>query len=145
MQLTPHFSLEELTVSPTAARLGIDNTPTPEALHNLKALARGLELVRALLLNPLHISSGYRCAALNKAVGGASFSAHVLGYAADFVCPQFGRPFEIVRAIADSGIPFDQLINEQTWVHFSCEPGMRHEVLTAHFNARGRASYVSGV
>lgn len=143
-QLTPHFTLEELTTSSTAARLGIDNTPSAEALHNLTSLAKNLEFVRALMTFPMHIDSAYRCGALNKAVGGVPSSAHVLGHAADFVCPQFGTPLEIVQAIEKSGIAFDQLIFEQTWVHISFDPMMRHEVLTAHFGSGGRTSYVPG-
>lgn len=145
MLLTPHFSLEELTFSPTAARLGIDNKPTDEALHYLQALARNLEFVRALLTHPMHIDSAYRCGALNKAIGGAVSSAHVLGHAADFVCPQFGTPLAVAKEIAASGIAFDQLIFEQTWVHISFAPGLRGEVLTTHFGPGGRTGYIPGL
>lgn len=144
-QLTPHFTLEELTASPTAARLGIDNTPTGVTLANLTSLAKNLEFVRALMTFPMHIDSAYRCEALNKAVGGVPASAHVLGHAADFVCPQFGTPHEIVQAIDKAGIAFDQLIFEQTWVHVSFDPLLRRQVLTAHFGPNGRASYSTGV
>ena len=69
MQLTAHFSLEELIASETATRSGIDNTPPSELMPNLRALADGLEKVRAALGGrPIHINSGYRCPALNKAV-----------------------------------------------------------------------------
>ena len=101
-QLTIHFSLEELTCSDTAVRLGIDNTPSDEVMANLNILAQGLEQVRTLLsLNnrPILISSGYRCSALNEALHGASNSAHMDGYAADFICPDFGTPLDIVKKI----------------------------------------------
>ena len=146
-QLTTHFSLDELTRSDTAVRLGIDNTPSNDVLDNLKVLAQGLEKVRTLLNvynRPVLISSGYRCSALNKALHGAENSAHMYGYAADFTCPDFGTPLDIVKKIAASDIKFDQIIQEGTWVHISFDPKMRRQVLTAHFN-NGVASYTIGV
>ena len=145
-QLTTHFSLDELTRSDTAVRLGIDNTPSNDVLDNLKVLAQGLEKVRTLLNvynRPVLISSGYRCSALNKALHGAENSAHMYGYAADFTCPDFGTPLDIVKKIAASDIKFDQIIQEGTWVHISFDPKMRRQVLTAHFN-NGVASYTIG-
>ena len=113
MMLSEHFSLEELTASEVAARAGIDNTPSPEAMGNLLRLAEGLELVRAALgNNPIHVTSGYRSPRLNQMVGGAKNSMHMQGLAADILCPSFGPPLEVCRAIATSGIPFDQVIHE---------------------------------
>lgn len=143
-QLTDHFSLEELTASSAATRLGIDNTPTEEIKAHLQKLAYGLELVRVLLGAPMYIDSGYRCAALNKAVGGAINSAHMDGYAADFVCPQFGTPLQIAQAIASSSIKFDKCIQEGHWVHISFDPRMRQQSYTAHFTDSG-VTYTVGV
>src|SRR5215467_2562572 len=137
MNLTENFTLEELYVSSTAVRQGIDNTPDPVIVENLRLLAWGLEEVRALLGEPMHIDSGYRCPELNLAIKGAKNSAHVRGYAADFICPGFGNPLEIVRAISKSAIAFDQCIREGTWVHISFDPRARKELLTAHFGADG--------
>lgn len=146
MQLTPHFSLEELVFSSTAVARGIDNTPTPAIVENLRVLAQGLEQVRALLGRPMKIDSGYRCARLNVIVRGVTTSAHLTGFAADFVCPEFGEPIDIVKTLTrpPSAIEFDQLIQEGTWVHISFAPTMRREVLTAHFGA-GQATYSRGV
>lgn len=144
MNLSPHFTLHELTFSSTAVRLGVDNTPPADSLTALGILAHGLEEVRELLGHPMRIDSGYRCTRLNELVGGAKASAHILGYAADFVCPAFGSPLEIVRAIRDSGIAFDQCIEEGAWVHISFAPAMRRNVLTAHFGPQG-ATYSQGV
>lgn len=144
MQLTQHFTLEELTFSSTAARLAIDNTPSLEIVARLTKTAMGLEQVRALLGAPMHIDSGYRCPALNKAVGGVPDSAHVQGYAADFIAPDFGSPLQIARAIAGSGIALDQVIQEGTWVHISFDPRLRHQALTATFGPGG-ATYAKGV
>jgi hypothetical protein len=144
VKLTQHFSLEELTFSSTAQRLGIDNTPSLETVARLTVCAMGLEKVRALLGVPMHIDSGYRCPALNKAVGGVPNSAHVDGYAADFIAPDYGTPLQIARAIAGSGIAFDQCIQEGTWVHVSFDPRARHQALTATFGPNG-ATYTGGV
>ena len=144
IKLSDHFTLEELTFSQTARRKGIDNNPSIEVVAHLMRLAYCMEQVRALLGGPIRITSGYRSPALNAAVGGAKNSAHMSGYAADFVCPSFGSPLEIVKAIAASGISFDQCIQEGAWVHASFDPGMRQEVLTAHFH-QGEAYYSEGV
>ena len=137
MNLTEHFTLEELCFSSTAERLGIDNTPPEDIVANVSVLARGLEQVRALLGKPMHIDSGYRCVALNSAVKGAQDSAHLRGFAADFICPEFGQPLGIVRVVSNSAILFDQCIQEGTWVHISFDPRARQEIMTAHFGPNG--------
>lgn len=81
---TAHFSLEEFTRSSTAKKMGIDNTPDARAAANLFILAsQVLEPARAIIGNPVVITSGYRCEALNKAVGGVNGSYHKKGMAAD--------------------------------------------------------------
>ena len=145
IKLSEHFTLEELTFSATAQRKQIDNKPPAEVLDNMKRLAAGLEEVRAALGNkPMRINSGYRSPKLNRAVGGARLSAHMAGYAADFVCPDFGSPLKIVKALAATGIQFDKLIQEGTWVHISFAPEARRQMLTAHFGPNG-TSYTAGV
>lgn len=126
-QLSEHFSLEELTAT---AHRGIDNTAPPPVVEHLKTLAMALEGVRTLLGGPLHINSGYRCPDLNKAVGGARNSAHMSGFAADFICPSFGDPLAICHAVVASPIHFDQIIQEGTWCHLSFAPAMRRSILT---------------
>jgi len=131
--LSPHFSLDELTVSETAARKGWDNTPSPEALTNLRSLAATLEDIRKELSEGLLyrepriiITSGYRSYRVNVAVGGSKGSQHTIGCAADFICPRFGNPLEIAHVIHTSGIPFDQLIYEYgRWVHVSVRAATR--------------------
>ncbi len=120
MNLSAHFTLEEMIVSQDASRSGIDNYPPANAYENLKLLAQSAEQVRALLGAPMLITSGYRCAALNSLVGSKPTSAHTSGRAIDFHCPGFGTPLEICKAIADSDIPFDQIIHEfGSWCHFA--------------------------
>lgn len=130
-QLSENFSLEEFTVSQTAARRGLRNTPGPAALARLKNTAAGMEKVRDILGGvPVHINSGYRAPAVNAAVGGSKTSDHMRGDAADFIAPKFGTPLAICHAIVRAGLRFDQLIEEGTWVHISFGPRMRGQVLT---------------
>ena len=139
-KLTENFTLEELTFSQTATRKGINNEPSDTVKANLQVLAQGLERIRAILLCPLHISSGYRSVELNKLIGGSGKSAHMDGFAADFTAPAFGNPEAIVRQLKRTGIKCDQVIMEQNWVHVSFAPAMRNQFLTATFK-NGVATY----
>ncbi|MEO6934865.1 MAG: D-Ala-D-Ala carboxypeptidase family metallohydrolase [Collimonas sp.] len=120
--LTEHFTLEEFTRSDKARSLSIDNRPAPAIVANLRRLAKFNELVRLELGGAaMVISSGYRCQALNRAVGSAGNSAHLDGLACDFTAPAFGVPMEICQALDKSYLQFDQLIYERVggavWVH----------------------------
>jgi zinc D-Ala-D-Ala carboxypeptidase len=122
-QLTPNFSLEEMTDSQTAARKGIPNVPplgSPERA-NLQRMAEVMERVRAILGDhPILISSGYRSPQVNTAIGGSKSSAHMSGLAVDFSCPGFGTPLQICRELKPvmDALAIDQLIHEyDTWVH----------------------------
>lgn len=144
MQLSKNFSLAELVGSQVATRKGIDNTPTPAVVANLTRLAALLEQVRALVGAPITVSSGYRSPALNRAVGGAASSAHVLGLAADISTAKLA-PKALAMLIRQSDIAFDQLIYEGTWVHIALSASApRRQVLTAKF-AGGGVSYVKGI
>lgn len=139
MKLSEHFFLSEFTLSQTAVRLAIDNTPSPEILDHLKTNAHGMELVRKVLGDlPISVSSGYRCPELNAKVGGAPTSAHTEGYATDFNCLAFGVPLAVAQKLSSAGLHFDQLIHEfGTWVHVSFAPTMRMQLLTIdHQGAR---------
>ncbi|MGK5080461.1 D-Ala-D-Ala carboxypeptidase family metallohydrolase [Janthinobacterium sp. HLX7-2] len=144
MNLTKNFTLGELVASQVATRKGIDNAPAPDVLVNLTRLAALLEQVRQLVGAPITISSGYRSPALNKAVGGAGSSAHLTGLAADISTAKLA-PKALAMLIRQSGIVFDQLIYEGTWVHIALSAGApRRQVLTAKF-AGGAVSYVAGI
>ena len=143
--LSEHFSLDEFTASETATRKGIKNTPSTAVVENLRMLAALLEQVRTILGGgAIHISSGYRSLALNRAIGSGDTSAHVRGYAADFTCPSFGTPLAVAKKIAESNLKFDQLIYEGTWVHISCDPQNRRQLLTARFE-HGHTYYTTGI
>lgn len=143
-QLSANFTLEEMTRSTTGERLGLDNTPDDQTIENMKFMAAGMESVRALLGFPIHVDSGYRSQAVNHAVGGATNSDHVLGWACDFLCDSYGPPQTVCKAIISSGIKFHKLIFEGSWTHISFNPLMADEVITAHFGAGG-TTYTEGI
>jgi zinc D-Ala-D-Ala carboxypeptidase len=120
MNLTPHFTLEELTASETAERNGWDNSPNDQELANLTRLADFLEQVKVVLDGKaIMISSGLRTKKVNDAVGSKDSSQHRIGCAADFRVPGM-TPDEVVRKIIASGISFDQVIREfDRWTHIS--------------------------
>ena len=115
--MTPHFTLAELTRTDHRT---LDNTPDTIALANLQRLAEFLERVREVLGGkPVMVNSAFRSKAVNDAVGGKDTSQHRLGLAADFRVPGM-TPQEVVGAIVDSGIPYDQVIKEyDSWTHIS--------------------------
>jgi zinc D-Ala-D-Ala carboxypeptidase len=120
MQLSEHFSLEELTASETAARNGWDNTPNESELANLKRLAGFLEEVKSVLGGkPVMINSAFRSKLVNDAVGSKDSSQHRIGCAADIRVPGM-TPDEVVKAVIASGIGYDQVIREfDRWTHIS--------------------------
>ena len=122
-QLTQHFTLEEMLVSETAVRNNFTEqfNPPVEIIANLKALCeKVLEPLRAKIGKPIIITSGYRCLRVNQAIpGSALHSQHELGQAADTHVDGMSIE-EWYQFIKDSGIAFDQLIQEfDTWAHVS--------------------------
>jgi zinc D-Ala-D-Ala carboxypeptidase len=120
VNLTPHFTLEELMASETAERNGWDNSPNDTELANLTRLADFLEQVKVVLGGkPIMISSGLRTKKVNDAVGSKDSSQHRTGCACDFRVPGM-TPDEVVKAIVASGIGYDQIIREfDRWTHIS--------------------------
>ena len=124
-QLSPHFSLAELTASNKAKLLGIDNTPPPELVPRLVMVAEMLERIRSTVNVPITVTSGYRCQRLNQAVGGVTSSDHTQGHAADIVAPGFSSATALARLLAPlvSVLGIGQLILEgvagKQWVHVS--------------------------
>lgn len=119
MNLSPHFTLDEMTYSEIALRNGLSNSPDKITLNNLKRLAELLEKVRALLNKPIRINSAYRSLNVNKLVGGQPNSQHCIGCAADIRVGDM-TPDQIVKAIIHSDIQYDQIIREfDAWVHIS--------------------------
>ncbi|OGU09116.1 MAG: hypothetical protein A2W29_13440 [Gemmatimonadetes bacterium RBG_16_66_8] len=147
MILTPHFTWAEVERSATATARGFDNhVPDDPVLRlHVARMAEFLECVRALLRVPLTITSWYRCPDLNTAVGSTDRSRHLVGLAADVV--PVGLALVIAgQQLADSALPYDQLIMERArdgaaWLHIGLSDEVpRREVLLATGD-RGAMSY----
>lgn len=127
-----YFSIKEMTKSNTATAKGIDNTPDQTITDNLTKLIEAvLDPLREWYGKPIIVNSGYRCEALNKAIGGAKSSQHMLGEAADITVGSKEENEKLFNYIKDN-LEFDQLINESdfSWVHVSYREGrLRKQVL----------------
>ncbi|KKK74109.1 hypothetical protein LCGC14_2887080 [marine sediment metagenome] len=138
MQLSPHFTLAELT---TTSHRTIDNRPPEEVIDRLQTLCVNLlEPVRAKF-GPLWVTSGFRCLELNTLIGGSKTSAHVDGCAADFVPMHDFSTREIVEWVVASELAFDQVIDEYSstsnWIHLGqIKPG-RHDPRRQALTMRG--------
>ena len=117
MNLTEHFTLEELTHTDHRE---FDNTPNDAELENIKRLAEFLEEVKTVLGGkPIMVNSAFRSKQVNDAVGSKDTSQHRIGCAADIRVPSM-TPDEVVRAVIASGIGYDQVIREfDRWTHIS--------------------------
>ena len=130
-----YFTIQELTISNTAQRKCIDNTPDQKAAAALTALvANVLDPLREAWGRPIVVNSGYRCPKLNRAVGGVARSQHIKGEAAD-IRTLSNRRWEneqLFKFIVQLKLPFDQLIDEHgySWIHVSySESKNRRQVL----------------
>jgi hypothetical protein len=123
MNLTEHFTLEELTHTDHRE---LENIPNETELANLKRLAEFLEKVKTVLGGkPIMVNSAFRSKVVNDAVGSKDTSQHRVGCAADLRVPGM-TPDEVVKAIIASGIGYDQVIREFSdpvkgggWTHVS--------------------------
>lgn len=125
MKLTDNFSIREFEASDTAARLGVNNSIPKDLIPNVTALASWLQVLRNRLCKHLGkevqivVSSGYRCPALNKAIGGSKTSSHMSALAADIRVP--GLSVDTLFSLIDElmwDMPADQVIHEfGRWVH----------------------------
>lgn len=120
MNLSEHFTLDELTASETAARNNWDNTPNATEMANLVRLAAFLEDVKTVLGGkPVMINSAFRNKSVNDAVGSRDTSQHRIGCAADIRVPGM-TPDEVVKAVMAAGLGYDQVIREfDRWTHIS--------------------------
>ena len=145
MNLSRNFSYDELVYSEAAVRRGIPNIPDAHQLVNMKILCEMvLEPVRTLLGDRrILVSSGFRCPEVNAIIGGRRTSQHMLGQAADFSVEGVAVP-DVVWAILESQIPFDQVINEfGRWIHVSHREKPRRQGLAAFKNDAGETEYQS--
>ena len=140
MNLSQNFTLNELVYSVTAEANRIDNRPNVKVVANLKALCENvLQPLRNSLGCPVIVSSGFRCAELNKKVEGRPNSQHLLGEAADFVVPQ--RKLKDVFNYIKAHLPYDQLLFEydssgNRWIHVSyCSDGKNRRQAIDNYKA----------
>ena len=120
-----YFSIDEMTRSDTARRLGIDNTPSDSIKNNLTLfINKILDPIREDWGSPIIVSSGYRCPELNKAVGGVKTSGHLYGFCADLQVKGDLRKFSnfVIEWMKEHQMKWDQIIWEKsgnvTWLHF---------------------------
>lgn len=151
MQLSTNLTLAEVTRSESAKRNGISNEPTAEHIENFKKLANKIfQPIRSNFGVPIHISSGYRSAALNKFVKGSATSQHCTGEAIDIDMDGTSISNKQVFEFIKNNLKFDQLIWEfgtdknPDWVHVSYEASgkQRGQVLKA-IKKSGKTAYVS--
>lgn len=126
-----NFTMTELILSKTARKFNIDNTPKNMFIYTnlMRIVVEILQPLRNRINKPILVTSGYRCNSLNQIVGGVSNSQHLTGNAVDIVVN--GRtPKEIISIINNSNLPFDQLIEEESWTHISLkDKNNRKEIL----------------
>jgi hypothetical protein len=142
MGLSNYFTLQELTSSNTAIRKGIDNTPSPEVVENLKQLCIDLlDPIRVGVQKPVRVSSGFRCEKLNKLLGGAKNSQHIYGEAADIQVDGMSTE-ELFQFIKDH-FNYDQLIQEfDSWVHISYRKGKNRNQNLRAVKKNGKTVYL---
>jgi len=150
MKLSDNLSLQEVTKSATAKRLGISNDPNAEHLENLRLTALNIfQPCREHFGKPIAVTSGYRSKALNTAIHGSLSSQHCKGQALDLDAQVYGglTNKELFNYIKDN-VDFDQLIwefgndSEPDWVHVSYNGAMnRAEILKAKRNSKGKVFY----
>lgn len=142
MQLSKYFTRQEFERSQTAERRNINNKMGPQELANAKALCKNvLDKIRQFYNSPCFITSGYRSPIINALVGGATLSQHRRGEAVDFiiagVMPE--QVFEDITTGKISGLKWDQVILEGSWVHISyaATGWNRGQKLIARFTQNG--------
>jgi len=145
-QLSPNFSLEEMTRSNNATPKEIDNTPPPAAEENLRNLCTHiLQPLREAIGTPIRINSGYRCPELNTEINGSKHSQHMEGKASDIDVPGMTPP-EVAELIVELDLPFDQVICEfSSWVHVSYEPDRDRRAQRTAQKIDGRTQYINGL
>ena len=127
-----YFTIKELCKSSTATQKGIDNSPNSEIVSNLEQLVDNiLDPLREAYGKPIKVNSGYRCEALNKAVGGSKTSYHKTGLAADITGGSKTENKKIFELAQKLKLSFDQLIDENnfSWIHISFSKKPRKQVL----------------
>lgn len=149
MNLTPNFTLAEMTRSEYATRNGLDNTPNAEQIESLTELCKTLELIRAYLDAAIHITSGYRSVSVNVGIGGSKTSQHCFGQAADIETGHTTRElYLLIKDMVQRGlITVGQLICEFAespsggWVHISLPTATKKNEFLLATKVKGKTVY----
>lgn len=141
MQLSENFDLSEFT----RTNVNADNTPVSDHIENMKALTENvLQPVRNIYGKSISITSGFRSSEVNKKVGGAATSQHTKGEAADLVCEDKAKLFEIIKNLNN----FDQLIweygNDKSpdWIHVSYSKSRCRKQILKAMKQNGKTKYI---
>lgn len=151
-----YFTIRELTKSNTAVRKGINNTPNSTIINSLTELINNvLDPLREKWGAPIKVSSGYRCSALNRVVGGSTNSQHTKGEAADITSVSDSRDdnMRLLKCLLNSGIIFDQVIAENVdakgrpdWIHVSFTKQRKNRMKrTTMKKISGKSIYINGI
>ena len=129
-----YFTIKELTKSTTALKYKIQNEPSNKERNNLEKLTQYiLDPLREAYGLPIIVTSGYRSKELNRIVGGAKTSQHVLGQAVDVrtISDTTEDNKKLFDLILQLDLPFDQLIDEYdyNWIHISYSDQPRKQIL----------------
>lgn len=147
MNLTEHFTREEMERSSTAIRLGLDNRCPDNLMRNMLDVAGQLEIIRDHFQAPIHITSCYRSPEVNSAVGGSPTSAHRFAHAADFEVA--GVPnIEVCQWVVKNLQNFDQIIYEfgpSGWCHIGFTNGTPRKQLLTATKENGKTVYRNGL
>ncbi len=144
VMLSKNFSLDEMTKSQTANKLGISNIPDPIAVSNLQMLVNNvLQPLRDAMNYPITVTSGYRSKILNEKISGAKNSQHMEGKAADIVGMNNAQMFNYIK----DHLPFDQLIWEAgdnfnpEWIHVSYNQAFNRKEVLRYIPGQGYSSF----
>lgn len=151
MQLSKNLSLAEMIISAEAKRKGISNAPAEQHIANMKKLALNIfQPIREHFNTPIHVSSGYRSAELNKAIKGSATSQHCSGEAMDIDMDGTAITNAQVFNYIKDNLVFDQLIWEfgtdanPSWVHVSYEStGKQRKQILKAVKKNGKTSYIN--
>lgn len=142
MNLSPHFTLQEMENSQIAIRNGIINKADTRQINSLTQLCINiLEPLRALVGKSVNVQSGFRNPTVNSLVGGSATSQHMKGEATD-INVEGMTPAALFDLIRNSTLPYDQLIDEfSSWVHVSYKANPRHQAMLARKDGQNRTVY----
>ena len=136
MQITPHFTFEEMTYSLRAQKEGIRNEPgREETVAITRLVCCLLEPARQRYGKRMIISSGFRCEKLNRSVNGKTSSQHRKGEAADIVADDMQELFDIFAEMEHDQLLFEHNSKGDWWLHVSYKATGNRNITIADYDA----------